>query len=160
MSVRVTVRIEGTSELGEDYAAVPILFERTIEVPTGSSAGQSNKALFKRATFTAGQTLPLNIDSLELPDQADVTSDATALVMLSCEASNGNSVSVKTGASNGFASFLGADCDIPVGPGGLLLIVQPNGIASGPTNRAVDFVNDDASNPATCTLSIFGRKAE
>ena len=160
MSVRVTVRIEGTSELGDDYAAVPILFERTIDVPTGDSAGQANKALFKRNTLTAGQTVALNIDSLELPAQSDVTSDATVVLMLSCDAGNGSSISVKTGASNGFAAFLGADCDIPVGPGGMLLIVQPNGIASGASSRAVDFVNDDASNPATCTLSIFGRKAE
>jgi hypothetical protein len=128
-------------------------------VPDGSSSGQANKRIVRQGTLTTGNNLDLDLAG-SLTDEFGQACVFTAIMGIVLEAVDGNTGNLTLGgATNAFASFLGANTHT--------LVLQPKGCLSfiaGDAGYAVTAGTGDilrVGNASGATqgykLTVFGR---
>lgn len=109
------------------------------------------------ATYTISASGTQSIDLTSFDGLAFAEVDALIIV---ANSANPDIVSVKTNATNGWASFMSDPSDIiKLNPGQKLITQYDAGLTVGASNKVLDLVNTDSGDTADVTVYVFGRSA-
>lgn len=159
LNLQLTASMSGTSPVGGQLSATTAY----LQLFTDGTADNQIKLVHKsEQTITGSGNSDIDLTSLE-----DVLGDAmsglddVAVVIFESDPDNGDALSIKPSASNGWTALLADASDIlTLQPGARVALFSPvdGSYAVSGTNKSINVANADAS-AATLTITLLGRTA-